>query len=92
MEITYNNVPERLIKKDVFKYIHVFTDNLDQTLNITESYNDTVLEGQEIIKNWISQGIKNIRMYYIHEETDHRDDLIYQIEETCIYSLGNYPN
>lgn len=90
--MTLNNVDEKMIKKEVFRYFHIFTDNIDEYIHIKDDYYDRLKEAEEIKNSWLQRGYKNIRIYFVHEEEDHRDGEILLLEENCIYSLGNFPS
>lgn len=88
-----NNVHNKMIKNNVFKYIHVFTDSKDEHINVhLDTWNEAIKKAIKIKNKWIKQGFYNIRIYSVHEEQDHRDGEIFQISEDCIFSLGNYPS
>lgn len=84
--------PSMLVRVE-FKYFHVFTDGKDQCFNLEKDfYNEAQKKAFEYKNELIEQGHQNIRVYYVHEMQDPRDLEMMQIEESCIFSLGNYPS
>ncbi|HYG84618.1 MAG TPA: hypothetical protein VD907_07130 [Verrucomicrobiae bacterium] len=59
---------------------HAFTDCRDDWF-------DTEAEAKQAIKQWRSEGYTNLRIYQ-EQSDDQLDDLV---DETCIFSEGDFP-